>query len=145
MLTHLFSVLIFLFLKHLPLSWANKNHTLIISCSEWKKQNERKMWVWCSIGILSDEWLYGPPVNQSWTLISQSCTLVSFFVHSIWKGYRWILWIFSEKVNLLKIEIASHFGQIWPALSMWVTWYRLNFWFWEIRFETRNALEFLRQ
>ena len=28
--------------------------------------------------------------------------------------------MFSEKVNLLKIEIASHFGQIWPALSMWV-------------------------
>jgi hypothetical protein len=27
--------------------------------------------------------------------------------------------MFSEKVNLLKIEIASHFGQIWPALSMW--------------------------
>jgi hypothetical protein len=28
--------------------------------------------------------------------------------------------MFSEKVSLLKIEIASHFGQIWPALSMWV-------------------------
>ena len=28
--------------------------------------------------------------------------------------------MFSEEVNLLKIEIASHFGQIWPALSMWV-------------------------
>jgi hypothetical protein len=28
--------------------------------------------------------------------------------------------MFSEKVNVLKIEIASHFGQIWPALSMWV-------------------------
>ena len=26
----------------------------------------------------------------------------------------------SEKINLLKREIASHFGQIWPALSMWV-------------------------
>jgi hypothetical protein len=31
--------------------------------------------------------------------------------------------MFSEKVNLLKIEIASHFGQIWPALSMWVNRY----------------------
>jgi hypothetical protein len=28
--------------------------------------------------------------------------------------------MFSEKVNLLKIEIASHFGRIWPAQIMWV-------------------------
>ena len=36
--------------------------------------------------------------------------------------------MFSEKVNLLKIEIASHFGQIWPALSMWVKGVLNGFW-----------------